>query len=72
MLLDYYLLQKRISSSYSPQQLESLRVTVLRPNFLRKAIEQRLITEQQAYFYALATKLFTDLSTGEENTPGAP
>ena len=63
MLLDYYLVQKRISSSYSPQQLESLRVTVLRPDFLRKAIEQGLITERQAYFFALARRLFTDLST---------
>jgi hypothetical protein len=63
MLLDYYLLKKRISSSYSPQQLESLRVTVLRPVFLRKAIEQGLITDDQAYFFAVARKLFTDLST---------
>jgi hypothetical protein len=60
MLLDYFILQKRISSSYTREQVEALRRTVLQSNFLRKAIEQGLISDGEAYFFAIAKRIFTD------------
>jgi hypothetical protein len=69
MLSEYFFIKNHLSSSSRREQVAALRRVCLAPNFLRKAIEQGLITEEQAYFYAVAHRIFAD----EENkTSGAP
>jgi hypothetical protein len=62
-LKDLFLLQQHLSSSSRREQVLALQRVLARPNFLRIAIEQRWITEGQAYFFALAHHLYTDLLT---------
>jgi hypothetical protein len=60
MLIDYFKVKNHISSPSRRQQVEALRRVCAAPNFLRKAIEQGLITEEQAHFYALAHRIFAE------------
>jgi hypothetical protein len=69
VLIEYYHLKNHLSSSSRREQVAALRRVLSAPNFLRKAIEQGLITEEQAHFYALAQRIFTD---EENNCGGAP
>ena len=59
-LKDLFLLRRHLSSSCSKEQVAALHRCLGEGKMLRIAIEKQWITEGQAYFFAVAHRLFAD------------
>jgi hypothetical protein len=74
-LKDLFLLERHLSSSSRKEQVAALHRTLASGKMLRIAIENRWITEGQAWFFAQAHKLLANRLTtdsGHMETPVRP
>jgi hypothetical protein len=74
-LSEYFMVRQHYSSPSRRQQLKFFHRMMRKPDFLRKVCEKGLITEGQAWWFAVMAELFTDLSTPppeDSKTPAGP